>query len=179
MSINNDMTSPTPPAVMGGLVQGTRVAGKNGWQAVETIATGDVVLTADKGMQIVTAVQRRFLSMDDSSVGRHWLLHIPAGALGNQQDMRVLPDQMLHSEAETETEAEAEGETASGTEAGTGRLSSFTAATLEGTSGIYRIPVTGGLEIITLSFAQPHPVYSALGVCFICPAHRGQVSEAA
>ncbi len=169
MNINNDMTSPTPPAVMGGLVQGTRVAGKNGWQAVETIATGDVVLTADKGMQIVTAVQRRFLSIEDSSVGRHWLLHIPAGALGNQQDMQLLPDQMLHSEAETGI----------GTETGARSPSSFAAAALEGTSGILRRPVTDDLEIITLCFEQSRPVYSALGVCFICPAHSDQLSEAA
>jgi Hint domain-containing protein len=165
MSINNDMILPTRPAAMGGLVQGTRVAGKNGWQAVETIAAGDVVLTADKGMQRVTAVQRRFLPADEGGAGPQWVLHIPAGALGNQQETLLLPDQMLHSEMESEAE--------------TGRPSSFAAATLEGRSGILCVPVTEGLEVITLCFEQPRPVYSALGVCFICPAHSDLLSEAA
>jgi Hint domain-containing protein len=169
MSINNGMTSPTRPAAMGGLVQGTRVAGKNGWQAVETLVAGDVVLTADMGMQSVTAVQRRFLSMEDSGAGRYRLLHIPAGALGNHQDMQLLPDQMLHSETECGTEVES----------GTGRPSPFAAATLEGETGILGVALTSDLEIITLCFDQPRPVYSALSVCFICPASSGLVSEAA
>ena len=85
-----------------GLITGTVVATAAGWRPVEAIVRGDLVLTFDRGMQPVRAVIRGIHWDRDGDCPRSlWPLGVPAGALGNQQAMTLLPEQCVMVESDT------------------------------------------------------------------------------
>lgn len=87
---------------MRGITSGTRIATADGWRSVETIAVGDTVLTFDNGSQKVMAITRatQFVH-DDIAPDFANPIHVPAGAIGNNEPMVLLAEQnvMIESDA--------------------------------------------------------------------------------
>lgn len=142
-----------------GLVAGTRVATAMGWRPVEAIARGDLVLTFDRGLQPVREVTRGYLwDSEDFCPAGLWPLHVPEGALGNQQEMMVLPEQSLMLESDT-------GDRLFGDP-----FSLVLAAHLEGVRGIERVPPeAAGVEVIQLRFDGDEIVFVNAGALVHCP----------
>lgn len=85
-----------------GLVHGTLLRTEDGWVAVEDIYVGDKVLTFDNGMQTVVDVQR-----ERSDGAWHHAtarpVFVPEGALDNDAEIWLMPDQgVLWETAEEE-----------------------------------------------------------------------------
>ena len=152
--------------IAGGLVAGTRVATQIGWRGVEAVATGDLVLTFDGGLQVVTGVTRQIVwTMGNRADYATWPLTVPAGALGNRDAMTLIPGQSVMVESDT-------AEAVFGDP-----FAMIPAAALDGFRGIHRsIPATQ-VEVITLHFAQDEVVFANIGALFFCPAQTDLLSE--
>lgn len=157
-----------PGGLASGLVSGTRVATRLGWRPVENITVGDQVLTFDDGMQEVTRISRGYLWMAHSPVPQTlWPLRVPAGALGNQHEMLLLPEQSVVVESDTAEKLFGDPFTL------------IPAAALEGYEGITRVAPTGPIEVITLHFDKDQVVFGNIGALFHCPADAVSITEAA
>jgi len=141
-----------------GIVAGTKVATPTGWRCIEAIAEGDMVLTFDGGMQAVVSVQREVIwtngVADDPA---NWPLNVPAGALGNREDMTLLPHQAVLVESDA-------AESIFGDP-----FAMIPAAALEGFRSITRMAPAERVEIVTLQFAQDEVVFGNIGALFFCP----------
>ncbi|MCR8723138.1 Hint domain-containing protein [Frigidibacter sp. ROC022] len=154
-----DALCSAPSGTASGLVAGTKVATGIGWRPVEMVVAGDKVLTFDAGMQLVTHVGRGVLWSDDQLCPREfWPLHIPVGALGNAQELMVLPEQSVMVESDVGEEIYGDPFTL------------IPAAALEGFHGIERVRPKAGLEVITLHFASDQVVFASAGALFFCPS---------
>lgn len=144
-----------------GLVAGTLVATASGWRPVETLAQGDLVLTFDGGLQPVRAIKR----------GLHWNsahacpkamlpLQIPAGALGNQIQMTLLPEQctMLESDAADMLFGDP--------------FTLLRAVDLEGFRGIMRAIPDSQLEVVQLQFNDDEVIFANIGALVFCPSQK-------
>lgn len=150
-----------------GLLSGTCVATEMGWRPVEALTKGDQVLTFDAGLQRVTKVDReRLLRPDGSCPETCWPLKIPAGALGNRQSMKLLPDQTVMIESDV-------GENLYGDP-----FSLIPAVATEGVRGVIRVPPEDGLEIVTLHFEQDQVVFAQSGALLFCPAFEDLIEAA-
>ena len=79
-----------------GLVSGTKVATKLGWRLVEAITVGDEVLTFDEGLKPVVRVQSEVVTVAQMAVNpENWPVYVPAGAIGNQTELWLLPEQLV------------------------------------------------------------------------------------
>ncbi|MDJ0627086.1 MAG: Hint domain-containing protein [Rhodobacter sp.] len=149
--------------VAAGLVAGTWVATAIGWRPAEAIAKGDLVLTFDRGLRPVREVTRgRLWSSDDRCPRILWPLRVPAGALGNQQEMTVLPEQsvMLESDAADLLYGDP--------------FTLVRAADLDGFRGIERVvPETVALDVIQLHFDEDEIVFANAGALVHCPSAQG------
>lgn len=142
-----------------GLVAGTKVATQMGWRVVEAVAAGDQVLTFDGGLQTVVAVHRHVVwTQGGARDVDSWPLHVPAGALGNREDMSLLPQQAVLVESDTAEEVFGDP------------FAMIPAAALDGFRGIMRVAPAARLEIVTLEFAQDEVVFANIGALFLCPA---------
>lgn len=141
-----------------GIVAGTKVATPTGWRAIEAIAPGDMVLTFDGGMQAVVSVQREVIWSDGiASDPANWPLHVPAGALGNREDMAILPQQAVLVESDAAENIFGDP------------FAMIPAAALEGFRNITRMAPAERLEIVTLQFAQDEVLFGNIGALFFCP----------
>lgn len=141
-----------------GLVAGTRVATAIGWRPVEAIVPGDTVLTFDDGLMPVTRVTRSILWSDPASCPRHLLpLHVPAGALGNQSEMMLLPEQPVMLESDTAEEVFGDP------------FALMPAQALEGLRGIVRFKPAERVEVVSLCFETDQVVFANIGALFFCP----------
>lgn len=141
-----------------GLVAGTQVATQIGWRDVAAVAVGDQVLTFDGGLQTVAAVERQtFVTGGDMAPGDMWPLLVPAGALGNRDDMTLLPHQSVMIEADAAEEVFGDP------------FAMIPALALEGYRGITRVPPAEKIDIITLAFAQDEVVFANTGALIFCP----------
>ncbi len=79
-----------------GLAEGCKVAVEGGWRLVEDLRPGDRVMTFDEGLQEVKAVERQCLwtGMSDCPEAL-WPVFLPAGLIGNDRELMVLPDQAV------------------------------------------------------------------------------------
>ncbi len=87
-----------------GFLAETLIATDHGWCPAGRIAQGSVVMTFDHGLQPVLEVQTVQIDPRVIPDRKARLIGIPAGALGNRREMRVLPMQELvieSDEAET------------------------------------------------------------------------------
>jgi len=140
-----------------GLMAGTQVATRMGWRDVAAIAVGDEVMTFDGGMQPVTEVPRRHITTKgDLSHGDDWLIFVPAGALGNRNDMSLLPNQAVMIEADAAEEAFGDP------------FVTIPALALDGFRGITRVPPAQEIEFVTLAFAQDQMVFAEGGALVLC-----------
>ena len=165
--------APSTPCVIAagiptfGLVAGTKVATREGWRPVEGILAGDECLTFDGGLQPVVQVTRRTLERDAlRSDPANWPLIVPAGALGNREEMILLPDQSVLVESDT-------AEAVFGDP-----FAMIPALALTGLRGIHRAPPQAAFEVITLGFACEEVVYANAGALFHCPARTDLLSDA-
>ncbi|WP_298914870.1 Hint domain-containing protein [uncultured Roseobacter sp.] len=146
------------PPVSHGIVAGTRVASNLGWRVAEALTVGDKVLTFDNGVQTIMDIQRATLWADGTEIAKGlWPVVIPAGALGNAQEVTLLPDQgvMLESEAASDPLGDP--------------FAVVPAQALEGLCGIRRSPPAHPVELITFYFARDEVIYIDGGLLIHCP----------
>ena len=154
--------------VEGGIVAGTKVATQIGWRVVEAVAAGDLVLTFDGGLQVVTAVTRRTVwTMGSRADYASWPLTVPAGALGNREEMTLIANQSVMVESDT-------AEAVFGDP-----FAMIPASALDGFRGIYRTAPAEEIEVVTLHFAQDEVIFANIGALFFCPAQTDLLSAPA
>lgn len=91
---------PAAPA-RDGLIAGTMVATERGWQRVEDLQPGDLVVTFDHGLRPVRALSRATLSTRTGTLPRAAQpLTVPAGALGNRRALTLMPGQAVLIESD-------------------------------------------------------------------------------
>jgi hypothetical protein len=157
-------TQPKLDARTTGLVSGTKVATNAGWARVETIREGQQVLTFDGGLQTVVGITRHALMADTMNIAS-WPLTVPAGALGNREDMMILPHQSVMIESDA-------------AEVMTGDpFALIPGATLVGFRGITQIRPAEWVEVIQLHFAQDEIVFANIGALFLCRAQADLMSD--
>ncbi len=142
-----------------GIVHGTKVATKIGWCRVEDVFPGDKVLTFDGGFQVCTRIERNLLwhgNARDCPLSA-WPLHVPAGALGNQSAMLLLPDQPIMVESDTAEEILGDPFTL------------MPAAALDGFRGIERSAPADRVWTVSLCFDTDQVVFANIGALFFCP----------
>lgn len=142
-----------------GLVSGTQVATNIGWRIAEAIAPGDHVLTFDGGMQIVRRITRSVLWSSPTNCPEHlWPLSVPAGALGNKNEITLLPEQNLMIESDAAEEIFGDP------------FAMLPAAALNGFRGISRVKPHKEIVVYTLHFDQEQVVFACSGALFHCPS---------
>lgn len=142
-----------------GMVSGTKVATNIGWRVAEAIAPGDQVLTFDGGMQVVTSITRSVLWSSAKNCPEHlWPLEVPAGALGNMNEMMLLPEQnvMIESDAAEDVFGDP--------------FMLIPAVALDGFRGITRVKPHLEVVVYTLHFEREQVVFACSGVLFHCPS---------
>lgn len=147
-----------------GLVAGTKVATKSGWAAVETIKAGQQVLTFDGGLQTVVAVTRHVLIANTNDVAAY-PMSVPSGALGNLEEMTILPHQPVLIESDLAEEMTGDP------------FALISASALEGVRGIIQIRPSSYVEVIELHFAQDEIVFANIGALFLCRAKADLMSD--
>ena len=142
-----------------GLVAGTQVATSIGWRSVEAIAIGDEVLTFDRGMQPVRHVTRGLLwRAEDSCPEALWPMKVPAGALGNLEEMVLLSEQSILVESDSADAMLGDP------------FALFNSIDLVGFRGIERVRPVGDIEVIQLQFDDDEIVFAAAGALIFCPS---------
>lgn len=151
-------TKNTQSGMASGLVAETMVATAMGWRAVEEIAEGDLVLTFDNGMQPVRRVTRGAHWTSREPCPRPlWPLHVPSGAVGNMQEMVLLPEQSVLVESDTADVLFDDP------------FALVPASELEGLRGIERMIPFADLDVIELQFDEEQVVFAASGALIFCP----------
>lgn len=140
-----------------GIVAGTRVATTMGWRPVEALASGDLVLTFDHGMQPLRDIRRRTVSVR-CNVPADWPIAVPAGRLGNRAPLLLMPEQPVVIESDL-------AETLFGDP-----FVLISAADLDGCGDIGRIRPDRVIELVNLGFDDDQVVFANSGAMFLCPA---------
>lgn len=152
------MAQATLAELASGLMAGTKVATQIGWRDVAAVAVGDQVLTFDGGMQTVAAVHREIIATGgELAPGDAWPMFVPAEALGNRDDMFLLPNQAVMIEADAAEEVFGDP------------FAMIPALALDGYRGITRVPPADTMEVVTLAFAQDEVVFANTGALIFCP----------
>ncbi|THH37099.1 hypothetical protein E4Z66_09195 [Aliishimia ponticola] len=140
------------------LVAGTRIATGLGWRPIETVRRGDQVLTFDNGLQRVADVRRTsFRAAPSNARGETTPVIIPAGALGNRVEMRLLPGQGVLVESDEASDAMGDP------------FALVPAHTLVGYRNICHDAQTRDLEVVTICFDKPQVIYAEAGTLIYCP----------
>lgn len=150
-----------PSGLATGLVAGTMVATAMGWRLVEAIAKGDMVLTFDRGLQPVRALTRG-VHWDRTTPCPNllWPLKVPAGALGNQDAMTLLPEQCVMVESDTAEMLFGDPFTL------------LNGADLAGFRAIKPAAPDCVLDVIQLHFDDDEVVFANAGALVFCPSLR-------
>jgi hypothetical protein len=149
-----------------GLMAGTRVASNLGWRAIDALAVGDKVLTFDHGMQAITEVRRAHMWLDAPETAQAlWPVVIPQGALGNREELVLLPDQgvMIESDAAQDMHGDP--------------FAIVTAHCLVGLRGIGRRQPMHRVELIAVYFAHDEVIYAEGGALIHCPADMSTLDK--
>lgn len=148
--------------VSSGLVAGTQVATALGWRKIEAVQDGDKVLTFDDGLQTVRRVERHLIPVGlGNAHSADAPIHIPAGALGNRDAMRILPDQPVMVESDL-------GEQMFGDP-----FTLVPAMALIGYKDIVQVRDMEMVEVVTLHFDAEQIIFANVGALFYCPAVIG------
>ncbi|MBU2868328.1 Hint domain-containing protein [Pacificibacter marinus] len=150
-----------------GFCAGTKVATDLGWRNVETLQQGDLVLTFDDGLQCVTGIKRTVIAADQlGQAVQQWPLFIPKGALGNHDEMTLMPEQSVMVESDL-------GEAMFGDP-----FTLVPACALIGYKGIERIKPRGAIDVISIHFDSEQIVFANVGALFHClPAEGDLVAD--
>jgi len=148
----------TAAAISTGLIVGTRIASNMGWRPVEAIAPGDMVLTFDNGMQRVVDVERSsFVVNKAADPARSLPVVIPAGTLGNNEDLKLLPEQGVLVESDAAMDEHGDP------------FAVVMASALNGYRGIRRAYHTDHVDVVRIIFDEPQVVYISGGLLAHCP----------
>ena len=149
-----------------GMLAGTRVATAMGWRRVEAICEGDQVLTFDGGLQTVVAVRRQVIFAGETAAAiEDWPMLVPAGALGNREEMRIPARQAVLIESDTAEDVFGDP------------FALIPVASLEGFRGITPSRPADRIEIVTLHFAGDEIVFANTGALFYCPKATDILSD--
>jgi len=141
-----------------GLMAGTRVASNLGWRAIEALAVGDQVLTFDNGMQEIVEIRRKVFFLDAPETDRAiWPVTVPAGAMGNREELTLLADQGVL--IESDAAADRHGDP----------FAVVPARSLAGVRGITRTAPAQQIELIAVYFAAEEVIYAEGGALIHCP----------
>lgn len=141
-----------------GLMAGTRVASNLGWRAIEALAVGDKVLTFDSGMQEITEIRRAHMWLDaPETCETMWPVVIPVDALGNREELVLLPDQGVMVESDVAQDLYGDP------------FAVITAHSLVGLRGIRRRQPLHRVELIAVYFAKDEVIYAEGGALIHCP----------
>lgn len=149
-----------------GLMAGTRVASNLGWRAIDALTVGDKVLTFDHGMQVITEIRRAHMWLDAPDTAEQiWPVVIPEGALGNREELVLLPDQgvMVESDAAQDMHGDP--------------FAVITAHSLVGLRGIRRRQPLQRVELIAVYFAHDEVIYAEGGALIHCPADMSSLDK--
>lgn len=135
-----------------GLIAGTFLETKSGWQPVETLAIGDVVQTLDGGLARILALDRRGFRPETETAP----LLIPGGSFDACSDLLILPGQHLLLDTLDDAAVDAP-------------FAMVPALALQGRAGVRRQVSAQDLHIITPLFADEEVVYANTGVLLHCP----------
>lgn len=150
-----------------GIVAGTRIATAMGWRPVESLAPGDMVMTFDHGMRPVIRIERLALWSGQGACPRTLMpMAVPAGALGNNAPMLLVPEQTVLVESDL-------AESVFGDP-----FALIPAAALEGYRGIGRITPHQTVEVVVIQFAEAEVVYANGTGMIHCGSVRGGALEA-
>lgn len=139
-----------------GLIAGTLVETATGWRPVEMLRVGDHVQTYDGGLRQLRQIDRAYYGVADGAYPLQGILHVPAGALDNCDDVVVMPEQMLLIESQVAADL-------------LGELSVLIpASALVGFRGITRHAPKGLIEAVTLNFEDEEVVYANSGLLVHC-----------
>ena len=142
-----------------GIAVGTKVATPKGWKKIENVVEGNKVLTFDDGLQTVVRVQRHILwETPRGAPIAQWPLHVPQGALGNNEPMFLLPGQQVMVESDTAEEVLGDP------------FVLIPARVLEGYRGISPVVPQHKLEVVELFFENEQIVFANSGTLFRCDA---------
>ena len=149
-----------------GLLAGGHVATAMGWRPVEAMAAGDLVLTFDNGLRPVLEVRREMFRVADMMAPASYAsVMVPAGALGNSQDLEMLPDQGVLIESEAACDAHGDP------------FAIVPAKALVGFRGIARSVCPAQVEVITLIFEGSEVIYTQGGALVHCPPAEVRLSD--
>jgi hypothetical protein len=141
-----------------GLIAGTLVATEMGWMPAEELRAGDRVVTFDNGMRALKAVRISSLWTAESDAPRRlWPISVPARALGNRSEIRLLPEQAVLIESDVAEEMFGDP------------FAMISAASLEGFKGIVRVPPTREVTVVSLVFETAELVYVNGTTLVQCP----------
>lgn len=149
-----------------GLMTGTRVASNLGWRAIDALAVGDKVLTFDHGMRMITEIRRAHVWLDAPETAEMmWPVVIPEGALGNREDLVLLPDQgvMIESDAAQDMHGDP--------------FAILTAHSLVGLRGIHRRQPMQRVELVAVYFEHDEVIYAEGGALIHCPADMSTLDK--
>ena len=136
-----------------GLIAGTLLETRAGWQPVETLRVGDAVQTLDGGLARILGLDRRVLQADAQTT----VIKINGGCYDACSDLLVLPGQHLLLDA------------VDAAQSGSAPYALIAALALLGTPGAQRHANTEAIEIITPMFADEEVVYANSGLLLHCP----------
>ena len=131
------------------MIAGTLVATEMGWMAVQDLRCGDRVVTFDNGMVPLREVRVSRLNTHAGHLPRaFWPLRVPERALGNRQEMLLLPEQSVLLESDHAEAIWGDPFVLVG------------AAALEGYKGIDRVVPGVEIRVISLRFNEDQVVYA-------------------
>lgn len=145
-----------------GIIAGTRLATGDGWRPIEQIEIGDMVLTFDNGLQPVediasTCCETGCLHQDA------WPLIAPVGALGNRENMKMLPGQAVMIESDIAEEMFGDP------------FAVLPARALNGLFGIERCKPEPELKTFEVTFAEDEVVFANFGALVHCAAKQNLI----
>ena len=149
-----------------GLMVGTRVASNLGWRAIDALAVGDKVLTFDHGLQEVMDIRRAHVWLDaPDTVEALWPIVVPADALGNREDLTLLPDQgvMVESDAALDLLGDP--------------FAIVTAHSLVGFRGIHRRQPKQRVELVAVYFKHDEVIFAEGGALIHCPGDMSTLDK--
>ncbi len=145
--------------VMRGFASSTRIATERGWRRITDIKAGDRVFTFDNGLQTVMAVSRgtHFVA-SDSMPNFTNPIHVPIQAIGNEEPMVLLPEQVVMIESDVAEELTGDP------------FALIPAKLLVGFRGIERFRSLHAIEMATIHFEHDEIVYADGGALMLSPA---------
>ena len=140
-----------------GLMAGTRVASNLGWRAIDALAVGDKVLTFDHGMQEIAEIRRAHMWLDAPETAEAlWPVIIPTGALGNREELVLLPDQGIMIECDAAQDMYGDP------------FAILTAHSLVGLRGIHHRQPLHRVELFAVYFTHDEVIYAEGGALIHC-----------